>query len=693
MESWVASAIGMSVSALAVGLVYLFLHRQYHHTFLRTWAIGWALYGLAVVFEVRLTHRYDSSYLLLANQAALLGSAVMLLLGVEAFLGKRAPSLGRPGIFVAVLMILWIVAASLFNLPPAIQQLPNAILLGVGYSYLGWLMLKRFPLRTVGRLMSGFGFLAWGLLGILAPIWFWRESLQLLGEAITWALHIIVALGLLLAYFEMLKQDLEESEQRYRTLVQALNETEENYRRVVQQQGDGVALVDENEVFTFVNPAAEDIFGVPPGGLVNHTLREFLTPEQFEAVRAQTSQRRKGATSAYDLEITRPDGKVVSMLVKATPRFDPEGHFLGTLGVFHDITERKRAEAEIERLLVAERTYRRQAETLRDATTVMVAALDVEQLLDHILVQLENVVAYDSACIFLFEGDQLRAVAAHGFEHPEAVINQYYPANSLLTGAAANLGRPLLIADVREDDRFEKWGDSEHVRGWMCIPLVWRQKVVGFLTVDSRTPNAYNEEQATLAQAFANQAALAIQNSRLFQETRRLAVTDPLTGLYNRRQLFDLARAEFDHYQRFQGRFSVVMMDMDHFSQVNNTYGHQVGDVVLRTASQRIRGVLRESDIVGRYGGEEFLAVLPDVDAAHACQVAERIRRAIAETPVSVDLLSVRVTISLGVAVLDEETLTLDELIERADQALYKSKQTGRNRVSVWQPGDQPPVE
>ena len=84
MESWVASAIGMSVSALAVGLVYLFLHRQYHHTFLRTWAIGWALYGLAVVFEVRLTHRYDSSYLLLANQAALLGSAVMLLLGVVA---------------------------------------------------------------------------------------------------------------------------------------------------------------------------------------------------------------------------------------------------------------------------------------------------------------------------------------------------------------------------------------------------------------------------------------------------------------------------------------------------------------------------------------------------------------------------------------------------------------------------------
>jgi diguanylate cyclase (GGDEF)-like protein/PAS domain S-box-containing protein len=692
MESWVASAIGMSISAFAVGMVYLFLHRQYHHTFLRTWAIGWALYGIAVIFEVRLTFRYGAPFLM-ANQAALLGCAVMMLLGLESFLGRRAPSLGRLGIFVAILMTIWIITSSLLELLPAVQQLPNALLLGMGYAYLGWLMLKRFPLHTVGRLMSGIGFLGWGLLGILSPLWFWQESLQLLGEAITWALHISVALGLLLAYFEMLKKDLEDSEQRYRTLVQALNETEENYRRVVQQQGDGVAIVDENEVFTFVNPASEDIFGVPPGGLVNHTLREFLSPEQFDIVRAQTSQRRGGLTSSYDLEITRPDGKVVNVLVKATPRFDPEGHFLGTLGVFHDITDRKRAEAEIQRLLIAERTYRRQAETLRDATTVMVAALDVEQLLDHILVQLENVVAYDSACIFLFEGDQLRAVAAHGFDHPENIINQYYPANSLLTSSASTLGHPLLIADVREDKRFEYWGESEHVRGWMCIPLVWRQKVVGFLTVDSRTPNAYDEEQATLAQAFANQAALAIQNSRLFQETRRLAVTDPLTGLYNRRQLFDLARAQFEHYRHHQGRFSVVMMDMDHFSQVNNIYGHQVGDVALRTATQRIRGVLREGDIVGRYGGEEFLAVLPDVDAAHALQVAERIRRTMAETPITVDLLNVRVTISLGVAVLDADTLTLDELIDRADQALYKSKRTGRNRVSVWEPGDQPPTE
>ncbi len=170
------------------------------------------------------------------------------------------------------------------------------------------------------------------------------------------------------------------------------------------------------------------------------------------------------------------------------------------------------------RLFESENIRRVEAETLREAAASLTSSLELDQVLDRLLVQLAQVVPYDSSAVFMQEGDRLRIVAGRGFAHPEKVIGGVFPADDPLTRFAYEDRRPLIIPDAQADKRFQKWGDTDQVRGWMGVPLIVRGEVIGHLTLDSFTPNAYNEGQAELALAFANQAAVAIQNARLYGE-------------------------------------------------------------------------------------------------------------------------------------------------------------------------------
>jgi diguanylate cyclase (GGDEF)-like protein len=165
------------------------------------------------------------------------------------------------------------------------------------------------------------------------------------------------------------------------------------------------------------------------------------------------------------------------------------------------------------------------------------------------------------------------------------------------------------------------------------------------------------------------------------EEVERLAFTDALTGLYNRRHLFLLADREFQRARRYQLPLSAMMLDIDEFKRVNDTYGHVIGDQVLQRVADCCRKELRGVDVIGRYGGDEFVALLPETGLSAACQVAERLRKTIAERVLDTKTGRVTVTVSLGVAVLDDEHLTPESLLDRADKALYIAKQNGRNRV------------
>lgn len=216
-------------------------------------------------------------------------------------------------------------------------------------------------------------------------------------------------------------------------------------------------------------------------------------------------------------------------------------------------------------------------------------------------------------------------------------------------------------------------------RAAVCLPLRVRERIRGVLWVHYNEPRRFAEEDTHLLSYFANQAAIAIENARLFAETTRLANTDPLTGLYNHRYFYHLLETEVKRARRYSRSLSLIMLDIDHFKQFNDRFGHLSGDEALRCLAQILRKNSRGVDMVARYGGEEFAIILPETDLAQAGIQAERLRTAAVEQqwPES------QLTISLGAAALGTDMSKAEDLVRDADRALYRAKEAGRNQVCL----------
>jgi len=204
-------------------------------------------------------------------------------------------------------------------------------------------------------------------------------------------------------------------------------------------------------------------------------------------------------------------------------------------------------------------------------------------------------------------------------------------------------------------------------------------KIVAFYLIYKAITEMGLEKPHQLLFRNLKQSETALRNA--LEEVERLAITDSLTSLYNRRHLFELADREFQRARRYRLPLAVMMVDIDEFKRVNDTYGHAIGDQVLQRVAECCRKELRGVDVIGRYGGDEFVALLPETGLSAACQVAERLRKTIAERVLDTKAGRVTITVSLGIAVLDDDHLTPETLLDHADQSLYRAKQNGRNRV------------
>jgi len=212
------------------------------------------------------------------------------------------------------------------------------------------------------------------------------------------------------------------------------------------------------------------------------------------------------------------------------------------------------------------------------------------------------------------------------------------------------------------------------------LPLVFEENLLGVLWIWGK---GLTKTDLPIMSIFAKQIGVSLERARLFQEVQSLALTDPLTGLQNRRSLFELGRIEFSRAHRMERPFCCMMLDLDHFKQINDKYGHPVGDQVLQEFANCCKRSVREVDLIGRYGGEELVILLPETDLKTALPVAERLRARIAGTPILVASDEIYVTASIGLAAKDEYTQHLDTLIARADQAMYIAKHRGRDCVAV----------
>ncbi len=227
-----------------------------------------------------------------------------------------------------------------------------------------------------------------------------------------------------------------------------------------------------------------------------------------------------------------------------------------------------------------------------------------------------------------------------------------------------------------------------HVRAVLCVPVLIGEEVVALTYVYKTDPASrpFSQPDIQLAVAISHQAALTIQRAHLLANVERLeqlATIDSLTGLYNRRHIFELAEHEFQRARRYNRPLSALMFDIDDFKLVNDSYGHGIGDQVLRAVAARCQGNVRIIDLVGRYGGDEFLVLLLENGLPEGRNVAERLRQCIANTPVITDQRVLNVTISLGAATLTASCPGLNALLDNADAALYAAKKAGKNRVEV----------
>ena len=307
--------------------------------------------------------------------------------------------------------------------------------------------------------------------------------------------------------------------------------------------------------------------------------------------------------------------------------------------------------------------------------------LDPGILLSRIAELICQLIDAKACSVMLLDADRKRllAKAAYGLR-TERMHSLSFRVGEGVAGWVVERGEPALIADVSQDARYVTLPMNQTpIASMLCVPLLARGERVGVVTATSERAGAFDENHLELVRFISMTIALDIENVRL----HRVAVTDPLTGAYNREFLIARLPQEIEAALERDRNLSVAMVDVDHFKAVNDQYGHGVGDVVLAEVARRLRNAIRGGDLLVRYGGEEFLAVLPKADAGRAWEVGERMRQRVCERAFDIgDGIALLLRISVGIAQwrLGEK---MPDLIERADVALYGAKERGRNRVEV----------
>ncbi len=242
-----------------------------------------------------------------------------------------------------------------------------------------------------------------------------------------------------------------------------------------------------------------------------------------------------------------------------------------------------------------------------------------------------------------------------------------------------SLKEPALAAEVLEHPQYPT---PEKEKSVLQAPLVMRNEVIGAVVVQTEEEGAYQSYHQDILEALAGYIAIALENGSLFSHVKELASVDSLTGLYNRRVLFEMAGRAFAEAKRHKTPLSVVMIDTDGLKKVNDTYGHAAGDRLLKQTAQIFTAAIRASDLLGRIGGDEFLLILPETEPKEALMLAERLRENLSETPLRVENAVVGLKASFGVAHVSPADLSIEQTVSRADRGLYDSKRKGGNTVS-----------
>jgi diguanylate cyclase (GGDEF)-like protein/PAS domain S-box-containing protein len=493
---------------------------------------------------------------------------------------------------------------------------------------------------------------------------------------------------------------------RYRHLREERN----RFASLVDLSPDGIVIADDSYYVNFANPSAVSQFGIIPGMVFPDLQINGLAASLKELLKDSETLPVGAMVTDTHFEITLSSGVQTPITAEMRVQMIEWNQKNAWLVSLHDITQRKQSEEEVRELnltleqrvvdrtaeleetnrqlldevIVRKRTEKRLS-AIQNAILVLNSVLEFDKILDQILEQLFRVVAFDSASIQLLENDTLVVVGLRGFQQQNDLLGLRFPiSEDRPNRIVISTQRPLRINDIWINySNYFKPPHNDQIRSWMGIPLLFQNRLIGMLALDSRRVDYFTDEDEKIAQTFAAHVSIALENSRLYAEIKQLAITDGLTGLFNRRHFFVSAEKEIERAKRYNKPLAALMFDIDHFKQVNDTYGHRAGDQTLQMVARITSGTMRKIDLCGRYGGEEFVIILPETDLECAKIAAERLRQQIEASRAYTPNGEVKITVSLGVAALEPDD-TIDNLLDHADQAMYQSKQHGRNRIEVF---------
>jgi len=336
------------------------------------------------------------------------------------------------------------------------------------------------------------------------------------------------------------------------------------------------------------------------------------------------------------------------------------------------------------RMTIENRALRRQLWAVEALGRTCASGTREEVPLERFLVLAHELVSFDQAVLWLAE-------EGYGELRPRVVWPPGAHRPSPLEAAPDNLleriyhrTTPLLVPNTCRDPR---WPSEAKPASWLLFPLLLHGRNIGVAQFIRSARRPFTPSDMQRLSSLLPQAAIAFESVRLRRRMHNyanMATTDSLTGLLNHRRAHEVLHMEWRRAERYGRPLAVMMLDVDGFKQFNDTYGHPQGDLLLQTIAHILRANVRSVDHVGRYGGEEFIVILPETSYAEACALAERIRKAVEDTPFATgNGHTIRKTVSIGLAAHSHEVKTSAELLQQADEALYRAKRAGKNRVLV----------
>jgi diguanylate cyclase (GGDEF)-like protein/PAS domain S-box-containing protein len=443
---------------------------------------------------------------------------------------------------------------------------------------------------------------------------------------------------------------------------------------VVESSESGVIDINREGSIVGWNSGAQRIYGYT-GDEVSGRPASFLFPPGRPGGMSLILAAMEGAAPGDGREIVclRKDGRLIDVSLAVLPVRDSLERITGASVVAREITEQKAEEA----------LRKRNAElsALFAVSSALNETITIDTVLPRVLEAITNLgILYieRKGAVFVVQGDRMRLACDMGTTEDFVYLHRDMKVGECLCGIAAKTGEVIVSKNSLRDTRHTMSRRSVMYRqmaphGHVIIPLKAKDRIVGVLCLFLTADVDVDDRVVKLLLSIGNQIALAIDNARLYEETRALSLLDPLTGLANRRMMEISLDKNFASAKRYERPFSVIMLDLDHFKNYNDTYGHVAGDRLLVEVAKMISSEVRETDLAVRYGGEEFAIMLPETKLERACEVAERIRERV--------LAHGAIKVSLGVSTYQEEMENKEDIVAMADDALYQAKQGGRNQT------------